>query len=155
MNEDIVRVVKLYSHQSAFDGTFSLGETDNGFKFVMVEKPWVENVPDLSCIPRPARYAARCQWSPKHNRDLYHILDVPGRTVIEWHSANVQWQLLGCGAPGTRIATFARDSLGSQLPPVAARGVIASKATLDALHAALRNPTTGEQDPFWLDITNA
>jgi hypothetical protein len=34
-------------------------------------------------------------------------------------------------------------------------GVIASGATLDAFHAAMRNPVTGDQDPFWLDIKTA
>lgn len=153
MNEDIKRVVTLKSQPSAPDGTFSQGETDDGFKFVMVEKPWADNKPDLSCIPRSSRYPARWQWSPKHNTFLYHILEVPNRTAIEWHSANVHWQLLGCGAPGARIDMFAKDSIAPGMPPVDARGVIASANTLIMFHQAMRNKVTKEQDPFWLEIS--
>ncbi len=151
MNEDIKRVVRLKSAPSTPDGTFSDGETDSGFRFVMVEKPWADNHPDTSCIPRPARYPARYQWSEKHQRDLYHILNVPGRTVVEWHGANVHEQLLGCGAPGARFSTFQKDSLHPGVPSRDMKGVLASGATLEALHADLRD-AGGRQEPFWLEI---
>jgi hypothetical protein len=157
MNEDIRRVVKLVRGPSTSDGIFSKGTTDNGFAFVMVERPWLDDLPDVSAIPpepgATARYPVRYAFSAKHKRELYHVLDVPGRTVIEWHGANVFEQLLGCGAPGARVAPFVAGSLHPGVPSRDMNGVIASGATLEALHAALKDPATGEQMPFWLDIS--
>lgn len=157
MNEDITRVVTVQSSPSAPDGTFSGAHTDagpkapQGFSFHLVEKPWADNVANLSDIPRPARYPARYQWSEKHQRSLYHI-EVPGRTVIEWHAANVHWQLLGCGAPGDAVAIFKANSLHPGMPPVDCRGVTNSGATLEKFHEAMQD-ANGKQMPFWLDIS--
>ncbi len=153
MNEDITRVVRLKSQPSTPDGTFSEGETDNGFKFVTVEKPWDDDKPDTSCVPRPARKPCRYQYSEKHKRDLYHVLLEEPRTVIEIHAANVHEQLLGCFAPGARFETFAAGSIHPGVPSRDMKGVIASGATLEAFNAAMKNPVTGNQDPFWLEIS--
>lgn len=154
MSETVTRVVKLQSHVSAQDGTFSEGETDTGFKFVTVEKPWKDNLPNVSCVPRPARYVCRWSWSEKHKRNLYHLIDVPERSGCEIHAANVHFQLQGCIAPGARFVSFNKDSISKGMPPVKASGVLASAATLDAFHAAMKNAVTGEQDPFILEIEN-
>ena len=146
---DVTRTVKTTMRSMDPDGKFSDGETDNGFEFVLLEKQWADNQEDLSCVPFPAKYLMLWQWSEKHGKYLYHAQDVPGRTVIEWHGANVQDQILGCGALGARIEEFESGSLGENMPPVNRRGVVASEATLDAFHAAMKNAGTGEQDPFW------
>lgn len=151
-NKDIRRLVRIKSNPSTPDGTFSEGETDSGFKFVVVERPWVNNLQGLSCIPRPARHACQWAWSEHHQRFLYHVFDVVGRDAIEIHSANVYEQLKGCFAPGARFEIFEAGSLHSGVPSRTMKGVIASAATLDALHADLKNKDTNEQEPFWLEI---
>lgn len=157
MNEDIIRTVTIRRGSSTPDGTFSLGQTDNGFKFVLLEKPWANDKEDVSCIPpapgESCRYPTRWQWSEKHQRELYHILDIDGRNAIEIHAANVQEQLLGCGAPGARIEMFLKGSIGPNMPSRDTQGVMASVATLSALHAALLDKGTREQMPFWLEIS--
>lgn len=54
-------------------------------------------------------YAARLEYSPHFERQTPHI-DVPGRTYIEIHPANLPSQLEGCIAVGS---TIDNDALGS------------------------------------------
>ena len=151
MNEDITRVVTITPDIANDDVTISDLSTDNGYTSKFLEKGWHENEPDLSSIPRPARYPVRYQWSNKHSRDLYHILDVPNRDVIEIHSANVQAQLLGCGAPGEAVAEFKANSIHPGMPPVDCQGVTSSVDAIAAFHEAMKDPVTQVQDPFWIE----
>ncbi len=146
------RVVRLKSKPSTDDGTFSDGETDNGFKFVTVEKPWADNKTDISCIPRPGNYHCTFSFSEHFQRNLYHV-EVAGRVGVLFHSANVHEELKGCIAPGARVTVFAKDRVREGIPSRDMNGVIASNATLQAFHASMQNPVTGQQDPFWLEIT--
>ncbi len=70
------------------------------------ELPWRENMVGVSCIP-PGVYQLRKRWSPKFQRPLYEVQDVPGRTHILIHAANYTSQLRGCIAPFTEVVTTA------------------------------------------------
>lgn len=152
MSEEIKRFIKIKSGPSIPDGVFSRGVTDTGFKFCMVERPWDGNKPDVSCIPRPACYPATWEYSPKHDCSLYH-LKVKDRTAIELHSANVFEQLLGCGAPGSNMIIFKKDSIRPGLPSRDMLGVMESRKTLAAIHDEMRNKETGKQESFWLEVS--
>lgn len=67
-----------------------------------IERPWLGNQHGVSCIP-PGSYHVRLRWSPKHERNVYGLLDVPGRSDIEIHSANLPSELEGCIALGTEF----------------------------------------------------
>lgn len=152
MSGEIARVVRVRRGPSTPDGVFSDLETDNGYRCVVVEKPDVPgNQPDADCIP-DGRYLGRWRWSPKHAANLYHVDDVPGRSDVEIHAANVHEQLLGCLAPGLMIVVFHAGTLHGGLPTRDMRGVTSSGAALADFHKAMRGPD-GEQQPFWLEVS--
>lgn len=65
-----------------------------------VEKPWKQNNPSISCIPK-GTYALRHGTFNKGGgySDL-EFVSVAGRENIEIHSANFAHELKGCIAPG-------------------------------------------------------
>lgn len=130
--------------------TFGDWVSDSGFKCVTLEKPDRNNAPDVSCIPKGV-YQVLWLYSAAHGCNLYHVMDVPGRSAIEIHGANVQEQLLGCIAPGAAVEAFAAGSCGLNLPPQDEDGVTDSRETLAALEADLRD-AAGNQAAFTLTI---
>jgi hypothetical protein len=130
--------------------------SDSGFSAKSVERPWVDNLQGVSCVPpeplaTPIRYLAKWQWSAKHGKNLYHLVGVEGRDEIEMHSANVFEQLLGCIALGEDAAEFAADSLHPGVPSVAMQGVTNSVETMARFEADMRDED-GNQVDFWLTI---
>lgn len=114
------------------------------------ERPWVDNLRGVSCVP-VGRYLARWLWSPKHERLLYHLIDVPNRDEIEMHPANVFEQLLGCIALGRAVQRFAAGSLPGGLPSWDMFGVTDSVATMAEFEALFRD-AQGVQRDFYLTI---
>lgn len=110
-------------------GTYGNLSTDSGFECYTLERP---NEGDHPCIPAGI-YQVEMRPHPIHG-NCYEILDVPGRTAILIHSANIYQQLLGCVAPGRSIQTmdiFWEDKQISQ------KGVSSSKDALAGLVADL------------------
>jgi hypothetical protein len=68
-----------------------------------LERPWLNNQENISCIPE-GDYKVQMLFSPKHQRIMPHVMDVPNRTVIEIHPANFVTELLGCVAVGKNTA---------------------------------------------------
>jgi hypothetical protein len=67
----------------------------------VLELPWKNNEPRISCIPA-GDYEAELQWSPKRQRMVYELLGVPGRTEIQVHSGNTVEDTEGCILLGER-----------------------------------------------------
>jgi hypothetical protein len=67
-----------------------------------VERPWLDNARWISCIPAgtyrcgPRRYF-------RGGYDAIEVRDVPGRSFILFHKANLPEQLGGCIAPASRL----------------------------------------------------
>lgn len=82
-------------------GTFGQ-MTVGGSKLFTVERPSLGNAVRVSCIPegiypcRPRRYNAGAY-------DAIEIYDVPGRSLIMFHKANLPQELEGCIAPVSRL----------------------------------------------------
>ncbi len=140
----------LTRQPSTPDGTFGQWVSDSGFQCVTLEKPWMDNETDQSCIP-PGKYLVLWQWSPKHQANVYHLQNVPNRVAVEIHSANLQVQLQGCLAPGVAIADFAANAISPGIPEVASKGVTSSKETIVKLEKDLQDKD-GNQINFWLTI---
>lgn len=91
----------IYRHPSTDQGTFGTLFI-NGYPFCFtLERP---STGDHPCIPAGTYQCDRFQ-SP-HNGDCWLLKDVPGRSMIEIHAANMYSELLGCIAPGRRLGTF-------------------------------------------------
>jgi len=80
------RQVTLIRDPSTNDGTFGTLVSDSGKSFISGELPWHNNKPGISCIPE-GLYECRLFDSPKHGW-CYQVYGVPGRDLIEIHSAN-------------------------------------------------------------------
>jgi len=65
-----------------------------------VERPWMSNLPNISCIPSGI-YSTHTRLRGSTNQLVYELDDVPGRTYIQIHVANKPSQLKGCIAPVT------------------------------------------------------
>lgn len=88
--------VKLIRYREDAEGTFgvvSIEQTD--FACHSIELPWVNNLPNVSCIP-PGKYRVEWGITGKHPEGIYVIQNVPGRTFIEFHSGDDITQIEGC-----------------------------------------------------------
>lgn len=108
------------------EGTFGTLYIDEENPFaVTVERPLNIEHP---CIPA-GTYHWRKFTSP-HNGPCLLIENVPGRDMIEMHSANFMLQLLGCIAPGKAFARFKGVYEGVSYD---LQGVTESRDTLEGL----------------------
>lgn len=85
------------------DGTNGKLECDGKLICNTIELPWRNNEKRVSCIPE-GEYFIEKRYSVKFKWHL-HVLDVPERSFILFHSANdAQKELNGCIAPVTKLA---------------------------------------------------
>lgn len=123
-----MRTATLTRTETSDQGTFGTMVTDTGTTVRTGELPWRDNQQGLSCIPA-GTYTVTWGDSPAHG-PCYHVQNVPGRTDIEIHAANLmgdttkgfRCELLGCIAPGLHVGDF-----GGQ------RAVVASRPGLQRL----------------------
>lgn len=79
-------------------GTPGVITIDNVLLCHTLERPWLDNQHDISCIPT-GTYSVTYNYSPHLEKLTWELLDVPGRTNIRIHPANLIGELLGCIAP--------------------------------------------------------
>jgi len=103
--------VVLQRTETGDHGTFGLISAP-GLNLFTGELPDRSNAPNISCIPA-GTYRCLWTWSPAFKRFMYLVADVPGRSGIRIHSANLMglkppWlcQLYGCIAFGERLGTM-------------------------------------------------
>lgn len=68
-----------------------------------LERPWLNDQPDVSCIP-VGSYEVRMSWSPSWERMMPHLQNVPGRSEIMIHPLNFVRQTKGCIGLGESIS---------------------------------------------------
>lgn len=133
-----ISLVRIVSEDS---GTFGMIPLQDGFTFMTGELPWRENKPFVSCIPE-GTYQLKYLLSKKFGKFNYHIIDVPGRTNIEFHRANYmgdktkgfKCELEGCIAVGISLGYDSKQQ----------RMLMQSAAALEKFEKYLR------EDPFEL-----
>ena len=137
-------VVTIIRSASTDSGTFGILSVEgSNFTCVSLELPWLNDQPNVSCIPVGA-YQCTWRWSNAHNRNIYHIENVLNRTAVEIHSANAIFQLLGCIALGQEQCIFPVGSFEGVEVPL--KGIQHSKVTLCAFENLMA------QQPFTLVI---
>ncbi|MES2156153.1 MAG: DUF5675 family protein, partial [bacterium] len=115
----------------------SFGDLDTGsYQCKTLERPPAELAADHPCIP-PSAEGYDVDWTTwhPHHSPCYEIKNVPGRSAILIHSANIFEQLLGCIAPGGAVEEIALTWEGKAVKHL---GVSGSKAALAALVADLK-----------------
>lgn len=105
-----------------------MGKSIPLFSSVSLERGWLDNKPNVSCIPTGEYYVVY-EYSPAFNRFLWEIYGVEGRSECKFHIANYYHQLQGCIALGLR-SLFLNDDL--------VRDLTRSKDALDEFHIALK-----------------
>ena len=97
-------VVEAYLHRTERTDKHTLGQLFiEGERFFVLERPWLDNRSNVSCIPAgnyKATYLARSA-SGKYKR-VYWIRNVPGRGGILIHNGNLTRHSWGCLLIGLR-----------------------------------------------------
>ena len=117
--------VKLVRFGSTPHGVFSELITPEGFKCYTVERPWIHNERNVSCIPA-GDYPLVFGHFYKGGYDCWEVRDVPGRSDIKIHIANRASEVMGCIAPGTSLGALGQ-----------VWSVLSSRVAFDGLMAAL------------------
>lgn len=79
-------------------GRLSVGE----FSCYSIERPWLDNTPRESCIPAGCYLMTKGRYN-RGGYDAYEIEDVPRRSLIKIHVANIMTDVLGCIGLGTEL----------------------------------------------------
>lgn len=90
-----------------------------------VEPPWRENLPHLSCVPAGCYRLAHDTYRGRYPN--LKLLDVPHRTAVEMHGANLPPELEGCIGPNERLEALPDGRW------VGRRSLPALKALLEAI----------------------
>lgn len=102
----IVTLTRLYDY-----GKETVGRLDAGnFTCNTLELGFHNNQTNVSSIPK-GNYIIKWTFSPRFLRYVYQIQNVPGRSGIDIHSANLYAQLLGCIALGRGYSNLDSDGL--------------------------------------------
>lgn len=80
------------------------------FSSQSLERGWLNNVRNVSCIPAGV-YNLKLEWSPRFQKDLWEIYDVPNRRECKFHAANFSRELNGCIALGKERRDLDKDEL--------------------------------------------
>ncbi len=132
------------------DGTFGMLETDTHWLCLTMERVWLNNAPDISCIPIGI-YPVKWILSPRHGKFVYQIQNVDHRSGIEFDIANLMSQLLGCVALGKERLLFDAGACGVNLPPIPMMGLTNSIETMAAFEKEMRDKS-GNQQNFTVEI---
>lgn len=96
------------------DGVQTLGELQiylgksKIFECKTLELPWNNNSPQISCIPKGS-YRVKPYTSPSKG-DVYLLVDVPGRDMIEIHVGNYHTDIQGCILVGEEFKYINSDN---------------------------------------------
>lgn len=103
----------LYRYKGSI--TETLGHTTLGTLLVLsLERPWLNNAPDISCIPAGTyvcKYNQSAHLSALAGSPVftYELQNVPNRSGIRIHSANRVKELLGCISLGMGLGELGFD----------------------------------------------
>ncbi len=92
---EFVLIRRSYEAKQTLGTLLLIDEVKNIFVCRTLELPWLDNQNDVSCIPA-GRYPLVWEHSPKFNRNLWELKQVPNRAEIKFHVANYHRELNGC-----------------------------------------------------------
>jgi hypothetical protein len=70
-----------------------------------VERPWLKNMPRVSCIPE-GTYSCKPRFYNRGRYDAVEVTNVPDRTHILFHKGNTMHDVAGCIAVASRLGTL-------------------------------------------------
>lgn len=93
-------------------GLLTLAEDPAKFKYYTIERPWLNNIKNKSCIPLGMYQCERTMYyggdgvGGKQDYDSFQVLDVKNRTNIKFHKANYVKDVVGCIGIGSSCCTL-------------------------------------------------
>ncbi len=91
----------------AFFNDCTLGRLEfDGFRCWTVERPWLDNAVNVSCVP-DGTYTMERHDSPKFGPNVWELQNVPNRSYILIHAGNTSKDVTGCIALGEGLRTGA------------------------------------------------
>lgn len=97
------------------------------FSALSLERGWRNNEQSVSCVPL-GEYKVVLEWSPRCQKMLWELKDVPNRSECKFHASNFWFQLNGCIALGRATTDINHDGYFD---------VTSSASTMKAFHKAL------------------
>jgi len=131
---------KVILQRNIDTGKETLGELAfNGFACKTLERPWLDNKRDVSCIPT-GEYICEFIHTLKFPFGVYHVTNVPNRDGILIHKGNYFYDVIGCILLGTDYTDLNKDGQ---------RDIINSTITVNKFNTLLN------KQPFILKIISA
>lgn len=79
-----------------------------GKEFQILERPWVDNKRNISCIPQGVYDVCKLKKSSSGKyRDVFYVMDVPDRSGVLTHNGNIVSHTRGCLIAGKRRGKLA------------------------------------------------
>ena len=97
MTDSTIRLERFCYHPSGTLGVIKIKEET----FYTIERPWLENQVNVSCIPT-GTYDLERRDSPRFG-ETWYLPDVPDRSWILMHVANFPSDVQGCIGIGTSL----------------------------------------------------
>lgn len=97
-------ILKLERFAYLPKGTLGQLYLPDGRVLYTVEREWDGNKPNVSCVPEGVYLVEKFNGAKFKN--VFQIMDVPGRTFILFHAANYPSELEGCIAPGLSMVDY-------------------------------------------------
>jgi hypothetical protein len=79
--------------------------TIDGVTCYTVERPWLDNKPNESCIPEGV-YSLELGMYNNGGYPAYEIMNVPDRSLIKMHIANNMNDVVGCVGFGSKLGFY-------------------------------------------------
>ena len=116
-------------------------------KFQTIEEEWRDNQPRISCIPTGVYRCVRSMFH-RGGYETFEVLDVEDRTLIKFHIANTEEDLLGCIGLGLKLGVLrVKDEDSGQM--VHKLAAISSRSAFNAWMEEL-----SDVDEFMLEIVD-
>ena len=124
-------IQRYWSDESQTLGTLTLLDNDLNpiFAAISLERGWQDNKPNASSVP-VGEYKCVYEYSPRFERNLWELKDVPNRSECKFHASNYWNQLNGCIALGDTAENIGQDFR---------LDVTNSGDTMEIFHRLLRN----------------
>lgn len=105
-----VIIQRYWSDESQTLGVMTLLDSDLNpiFSAISLERGWLDNKPNISSVPA-GEYNCALEYSPRFDKKLWELKDVPNRSECKFHASNYWNQLNGCISLGDTAENIGRD----------------------------------------------
>ena len=128
-----VKITRTFQNQQQSLGYCVVFDEQNRpiFSGLSMERGYLDNIRNISCVPKGV-YNLTYEFSPRFDRFLWELKNVPNRSEVKIHAANYWHELSGCVSLGSRLLDLDKDGFYD---------LANSGNTVLSFHIALRGET--------------